>query len=163
MKIHSYAIRYFCVIFLIITLSPAISLATEDIPDEYEGVYIVIDKDEKQLHVYLNDIEMYRFPIATGKQASDTPTGLFLIVTKVKQPWYLPKNIAGGSPQNPLGTRWMGLNVPQTNGYKYGLHGTNNPASIGSAVSQGCIRLRNEHIEFLYEHIHLGTYVKIID
>jgi len=43
----------------------------------------------------------------------------------------------------------------------YGLHGTNNPASIGQAVSHGCVRLRNEDIEYLYDRVPLGTPVYI--
>lgn len=156
-----------CQIHLI--LSPTFAQETsfdsrkDPIVDEFEGVYLEINKSNNMLYVYLNDHIMYTFPVATGASKAHTPEGTFLIVTKVENPWYLPKQIRGGSPKNPLGTRWMGLNVPGNNGFKYGLHGTNNPASIGHHVSQGCIRMHNHDVEWLYEHIPIGTYVRIID
>jgi lipoprotein-anchoring transpeptidase ErfK/SrfK len=133
------------------------------IPEEYEGVHLVINKATNHLTVYLNYKPIYRFGVGTGKNRSLTPEGTFKIVTKVKNPWYLPKNIAGGDPDNPLGRRWIGLNVPNTNGYKYGIHGTNNSSSIGKYVSQGCIRMKNEDVEWLFSHIPLQTPVVIID
>jgi lipoprotein-anchoring transpeptidase ErfK/SrfK len=135
----------------------------ETIVDEYEGVFLEINKATHRLHVYLNDHIIYSFAVATGRSKGHTPEGTFKIVSKIENPWYVPKNIEGGSPRNPLGTRWMGLNVPGTNGYKYGIHGTNNPASIGHSVSGGCIRMYNQDAEWLYEHIPLNTYVRIID
>ncbi|MGB9802898.1 LysM peptidoglycan-binding domain-containing protein, partial [Desulfofundulus sp.] len=57
------------------------------------------------------------------------------------------------------GTRWMGLDIP---GGNYGIHGTNNPDSIGKAVSNGCIRMYNHHIEELFPHVPLGTPVRIV-
>ncbi|GAB7388945.1 hypothetical protein BSNK01_27830 [Bacillaceae bacterium] len=133
----------------------------EGIREGEEGVYLKIDKRTNKLYVILNDVPVYSFPVATGKTKNLTPEGVFRIVAKVKNPWYLPKNIPGGDPQNPLGTRWLGLSVPNTGGYTYGIHGTNNPRSIGHRVSQGCIRMHNQHVEWLYRHIPLGTRVVI--
>ncbi|WP_047150492.1 L,D-transpeptidase [Aneurinibacillus tyrosinisolvens] len=134
---------------------PCEALALED------EVHIEINKTSNQLTVFLNDAPVYTFPVATGKTPELTPEGEFTVITRVKNPWYLPKNIAGGSPDNPLGNRWIGLDVPETRGYKYGIHGTNNPHSIGYRVSQGCIRMRNRDVEWLYRHIPLGTKVII--
>ncbi len=128
--------------------------------DEDE-VYIRIDKSKNRLSVILNDIPVYHFRVATGRQSQPTPVGEFRIVTKVVHPYYLPKKIAGGDPSNPLGTRWMGLSVG--NGYKYGIHGTHRPYSIGHSVSSGCIRMNNRDIEFLFRHIPLRTRVVIVD
>ncbi|OEF99113.1 hypothetical protein BHF71_02285 [Vulcanibacillus modesticaldus] len=130
-------------------------------PEKYEGVYLEINKTSNTLKVYLNGYVVYTFRIATGKNEELTPEGLFRIITKVKNPWYLPKNIPGGDKKNPLGTRWLGLNVPGTGGYKFGIHGTNNPYSIGHHVSQGCIRMHNKDVEWLYRHIPLQTPVLI--
>lgn len=124
-----------------------------------EEVYIAIHKRTNRLTVLMNDSPVYSFAIATGRNEL-TPEGEFRIVTKVYKPYYLPKKIAGGDPDNPLGTRWMGLSIG--NGYKYGIHGTNRPASIGHSVSSGCIRMRNRDIEFLYRHIPLKTRVFIV-
>lgn len=128
---------------------------------EEEEVYLLIDKSSNQLIVILNDQPIFHFPIATGKDIHLTPIGSFRITRKVKNPWYIPKNIPGGDSRNPVGTRWLGLNVPHTDGYKYGIHGTNDPSSIGKHVSQGCIRMKNEDIEWLYQHIPLSTRVVI--
>ncbi|MBP2645783.1 MAG: ErfK/YbiS/YcfS/YnhG family protein [Firmicutes bacterium] len=58
-----------------------------------------------------------------------------------------------------FGTRWMGLNVPWG---IYGIHGTNNPWSIGRYASHGCIRMRNRDVEELFEWVPIGTEVKIV-
>lgn len=131
------------------------------IPEQYEGVYLEINKTKNILNVYLNGNIVYSYPVATGKTDAQTPEGSFKIITKVKEPWYLPKNIPGGDKRNPLGTRWLGLNVPNTGGYKYGIHGTSNPYSIGYHVSSGCIRMYNKDVEWLYRHIPLNTSVII--
>jgi lipoprotein-anchoring transpeptidase ErfK/SrfK len=123
-----------------------------------DDVYILINTKKNRLTIILNDVPIYKFRIATGK-SNLTPEGDFKIVTKVTNPFYLPKKIAGGNKNNPLGTRWMGLDVG--NGYKYGIHGTNRPSSIGHSVSSGCIRMRNKDIEFIYRHIPLHTRVVI--
>lgn len=126
-----------------------------------DEVHIVINKTTNRLTIFVNDTPVYVFPVATGKNKHLTPEGEFLVITQVENPWYVPKNVPGGSPKNPLGTRWLGLNVPGTGGYKYGIHGTNNPASIGHHVSQGCIRMHNKDIEWMYRNIPLGTRVVI--
>ncbi len=130
-------------------------------PEQVEGVYIEVNKTNNTLKVFLNGNDVYTFKVATGKNEALTPEGTFKIITKVKKPWYLPKNIPGGDKRNPLGTRWLGLNVPNTGGYKYGIHGTNNPASIGHHVSSGCIRMYNKDVEWLDSHIPLNTPVII--
>ncbi len=143
-------------LFLILLLTwPEISFAEED------NVHVVVSKRNHQLTVFLNDASIYTFTVATGKTSDMTPEGAFHIIRKVKNPWYLPKNIRGGDPDNPIGTRWIGLNVPNTDGYKYGIHGTNDPESIGKNISQGCIRMKNEDIEWLFRHLPLETQVII--
>ncbi|WP_248926812.1 L,D-transpeptidase [Paenibacillus hamazuiensis] len=134
--------------------------ALPDRPDEMEeGVHLVIDKSANRLTVFLNNHPVRSFPVATGRSKALTPSGDFSISTKIKNPWYIRKNIPGGSPRNPLGTRWLGLSVPGTGGYTYGIHGTNNPYSIGSHASSGCIRMYNRDVEWLFRHIPKGTRV----
>lgn len=89
-----------------------------------------------------NLVKTYR--VATGKPTTPTPKGTFTIVNKQVNP--------GG----PFGTRWMGLSEPH-----YGIHGTNNPASIGTAASNGCIRLNNIDVEELFNLVTVGTTVNI--
>ncbi|SDC68055.1 L,D-transpeptidase catalytic domain [Paenibacillus sp. UNCCL117] len=126
-----------------------------------EGVYLIIEKKTNRLSVVHNGRIIRTMPVATGRRKGLTPTGTFRIVTKIVKPWYVRKQIPGGDPANPLGTRWMGLNVPGTGGYTYGIHGTNRPYAIGSSVSSGCIRMLNRDVEWLYRHMPLGTVVLI--
>ncbi|WP_372813469.1 L,D-transpeptidase [Paenibacillus sp.] len=128
-----------------------------------EGVYLLIEKKANRLSLIHNGRVYRSFPVATGRRRELTPTGTFHIVTKIVKPWYVRKQIPGGHPKNPLGTRWMGINVPGSGGYTYGIHGTNRPYAIGSSVSSGCIRMLNRDIEWLYRHIPLGTVVVIQD
>ncbi|QOY34966.1 L,D-transpeptidase family protein [Anaerobacillus isosaccharinicus] len=134
------------------------------INNQPKGSYsIKINKGTNQLIVYLNNEQVRTFPIATGKNSSLTPEGTFKIVNKVEKPWFNPENIPGGDSRNPLGSHWLGLNVPGTNGYTYGIHGTNNPASIGSYASKGCIRMHNSDIQWLYQHLPMQTIVEIVN
>lgn len=126
-----------------------------------EGVYLIINKTSNRLTVVLNGQAIWFFPVATGRTKHLTPTGRFHIITKVVNPWYVRKRIPGGDRRNPLGSRWMGINVPGTSGYTYGIHGTNRPYSIGSSASSGCIRMHNRDVEWLFRHIPLGTVVII--
>lgn len=146
-------------VFLLVALS-FFSFAN-DISAQEEGAHLVITKSKHTLEVFLNGYPVYTFKIATGITPDKTPEGTFHIIRKVKNPWYIPKNIRGGDPNNPLGTRWLGLDAPNTDGYKYGIHGTNEPESIGRNVSQGCVRMLNEDVEWLFRHIPLGTKVII--
>ena len=82
-------------------------------------------------------------------------------MNKIKDPWYSPKGIPGKDSQNPLGTRWLGLSVTGTGGTTYGIHGTNNPSTIGKYVSLGCIRMNNKDVQRLYDSIPIGTVVLI--
>lgn len=142
---------------ILLTLTPQPTYAMEPTEDE---VHLVIDISSHRLQVYLNGYVLYSFPVATGK-GYRTPEGQFKIANKLLHPWYMPKKIPGGDKRNPFGTRWMGLSVPGTGGYKYGIHGTNRPWSIGRSVSSGCIRMRNQDIEWLFRHIEIGTPVTI--
>jgi lipoprotein-anchoring transpeptidase ErfK/SrfK len=132
-------------------------------PKPLSDSYIHIDKSENQLTYYYFKTKVRTFTVATGKTEIDTPTGVFPVKMLVKNPWYLKKNIAGGDPQNPLGKRWIGFEVPGTDGSKYGIHGTNHPETIGTHASAGCVRMRNEDVVWLYEHVHVGTLVEIED
>lgn len=128
-----------------------------------EGMYLVITKSTNRLTVIMNGHVTHSFPIATGRSKELTPEGQFRVSTKVRKPWYIRKQIPGGHKDNPLGTRWLGLNVPGTGGYTYGIHGTNRPWSIGTRASSGCIRMYNKDVEWLFRHVSRGTVVIIKD
>lgn len=160
-----------CVVLLLVLLASAPAAAApagQSAPDplaglQEEGVYLLIEKKYNRLTVMTNGRARYSFPVATGRTKGLTPVGTFRIVTKIVKPWYVRKQIAGGHPRNPLGSRWMGLSVPGTGGYTYGIHGTNRPYSIGHSASSGCVRMHNRDVEWLFRHIPIGTVVVVRD
>jgi len=123
---------------------------------------IVINKKTNELAFYNHGKLQMREKVATGKTNELTPEGLFTVTVKAKNPFYRKKNIPGGHPNNPLGTRWIGFNAKNTGGRIYGVHGTNNPSSIGHYISNGCIRMNNQAIERLYENVPIGTKIKVV-
>lgn len=125
--------------------------------------FIIINVATNQL-AYIYDEQIKEVvPAATGKHGSETPLGLFTITVKAEQPYYRKRNIPGGHPNNPLGSRWIGFDALNTEGRTYGIHGTNRPSSVGYPVTSGCIRLYKETIESLYTQIPIGTKVLITD
>lgn len=120
---------------------------------------IEINKHTNYLYLYSNGDVIKTYRVATGKTSTPTPVGTFVIGVKINQPGW--KNIPGGHPNNPLGPRWNGLVINQDSARKYGIHGTNKPSSIGDHVSDGCIRMHNEQVIELYNHIYEGVPVWI--
>ncbi len=123
---------------------------------------IIINKQTNQLAFIQYGKIISTYKVATGKTTDLTPEGTFTVIVKAKDPYYRKKNIPGGSPLNPLGSRWIGFDANNTDGRTFGIHGTNNPASIGKHVSQGCVRMLNKHVEKLFEQVPIGTTVKIV-
>lgn len=124
--------------------------------------FIIVNKETNQL-AFIDDGEIQGiYPVATGVTSELTPEGKFDIIIKAKDPYYRRKNIVGGSPDNPLGTRWIGFNANGTDGRIYGIHGTNHEWSIGKYISNGCIRLKNSEVENLYDRIPIGTKIVIV-
>jgi lipoprotein-anchoring transpeptidase ErfK/SrfK len=118
---------------------------------------VLVSIADRKLAVVENGKVLAYFPVAVGSEASPSPTGEFVIVRRVANPTYYHAGVVLPAGQdNPVGTRWMGLNVKG-----YGIHGTNAPASIGHATSHGCIRLRNRDVERLFAMLHVGDVVKI--
>ena len=135
-------------------------LFTEEVP---EGDWIIINKSNNTLYHLKSKEIINKYPVATGKDVKYTPEGKFTIITKYINPaWggagrYKP--IKGGAPNNPLGKRWMGLNI--NGGGSYGIHGNSDEGSIGRYASLGCIRMFNKDVEILYDLINKGTAVWI--
>lgn len=122
--------------------------------------FIVVNKTKHILTVYNNGNIHKKYPVAVGKPSTPTPDYRFYIMNKAINPaWggmggrYTP--VAGGLPNNPLGTRWMGLSTETYRGY--GIHGNSSPRSIGQEVSSGCIRMINQDAEDLYSYIPINT------
>jgi L,D-transpeptidase ErfK/SrfK len=113
------------------------------------------------------------FPVAIGRQGWETPVTETSLVAKQRDPaWYPPESIrrehaAEGDPlprvvppgpDNPLGRHALRLGIPG-----YLIHGTNKAFGVGMRVSHGCIRMLPEDVEALFEHIPVGTRVRIIN
>ncbi|WNS41133.1 L,D-transpeptidase family protein [Paenibacillus sp. MMS20-IR301] len=122
---------------------------------------IIVNKKTNTLAYFSGGKLEKEFPVATGKTKSLTPEGSFKIVVKIKNRPYYKEKIPGGDPANPLGDRWLGLEVNNTYGTTYAIHGNNNEASIGKYVSAGCIRMHNDDIHWLYPRIAKNTTVII--
>jgi len=118
---------------------------------------IVVSLADRKLAVMEAGRVVKIFPAAVGAPGSPSPTGSYEIVNRLVEPTYYGygKVVPPGK-GNPVGTRWMGLNVKG-----YGIHGTNDPDSIGRNASHGCIRLRNRDVEELFEMVAVGDAVEL--
>jgi lipoprotein-anchoring transpeptidase ErfK/SrfK len=118
---------------------------------------LVVSIPDRKLAVIENNEVVEVFTVAVGAPNSPSPTGTFTIVNRVANPtYYHPGKVIAPGPQNPIGTRWIGLNQKG-----YGIHGTDQPSSIGYAKSHGCIRLRNADVERLFERVRTGDVVEL--
>jgi lipoprotein-anchoring transpeptidase ErfK/SrfK len=120
---------------------------------------IVVDKSQNTLTLKSKDDVVKIYTVSTGKN-NCTPIGEFTIENKLKNPVHYKKGeiVPAESPDNVLGTRWMGLSVPT-----YGIHGTTDEATIGQQITEGCVRMRNKEVEELYIIVPTGTKVTIVD
>ncbi len=126
---------------------------------------IRIDLSERKLYHFSDGRLRRTYSVAVGMPAYPTPTGSFEIISKVVDPTWTPPDSdwaagmepVGPGPDNPLGTRWMGISSPSV-----GIHGTYTRSSIGTAASHGCIRMYLEQAEELFELVYVGTPVEIV-
>jgi len=127
---------------------------------------IVINIPSRTLWVYQDNAIIRYFPVGVGRPGFMTPVGHYAIISKVVDPgWenpYLPNGKVRLAPgeDNPLGTRWMGFY--EKSGGEYGMHGTDNPASVGKFSSHGCVRMKVKDAEALFDLIDLGTPVEVV-
>ncbi|WP_425348915.1 L,D-transpeptidase [Halalkalibacter urbisdiaboli] len=124
--------------------------------------FIIVNVKDNQLAFFQNG-EVLHHSVATGKEGDETPIGLYTVTVKAENPYYRKRDIRGGDPKNPLGSRWIGFDANDTDGRTYGIHGTNRPNSIGYSVTAGCIRLPNRVVEALFDKVPLGTKILITD
>ena len=118
---------------------------------------VVVSIPDRKLAVIENDQVVQVYTVAVGAPNSPSPTGTFTIVNRVANPtYYHPGKMIPAGPQNPIGTRWIGLSQKG-----YGIHGTDEPSSIGYAKSHGCIRLRNADVERLFARVRPGDVVEL--
>jgi lipoprotein-anchoring transpeptidase ErfK/SrfK len=135
---------------------------------------ILVDTDRRSLYFILGDDEAICYGVAVGKEGFSW-AGIAKIGRKVEWPtWTPPKDMIKrrpelarfangmpGGPDNPLGARALYL----FDGGKdtlFRIHGTNEPESIGTAASSGCIRMLNEEVIELYDNVRIGTKVIVV-
>jgi len=138
---------------------------------DYAGPYapgtVIVNTTERRLYYVLGGNKAIRYGIGVGRQGFEW-NGSQTISRKQEWPdWHppaemiqrrpdLPRYMAGG-PENPLGARAMYLGSSL-----YRIHGSNEPDTIGQAVSSGCIRMLNEDVVDLYERVKVGTMVVVL-
>jgi lipoprotein-anchoring transpeptidase ErfK/SrfK len=138
---------------------------SKDLARRY-GTVITISRSQFRLRLFKRLKFSKSYGVAVGQSAYPTPTGLYSVANKAvnpawtapNSPWagaYRNETVAGGSAENPLKARWMGI----VNGV--GIHGTGDPGSIGSAASHGCIRMTVPDVIDLYPRVPVGTPVLI--
>jgi hypothetical protein len=119
---------------------------------------LVVSLSDRKMALLENGSVKKIYVVAVGKQSTPSPTGTFTIVSRLSNPTYSHRGrVVEPGPDNPVGTRWMGLSLKG-----YGIHGTNAPNSIGKAASHGCIRMAKVDIEELFDAVRAGDQVVII-
>jgi len=145
-----------------------VQLPTEHILPDAPRTGLVINVPEMQLYDYTVGPEPEVFAIAIGDQMDPSLVGAFRIGRKREHPtWTVPASIRAEKPQlpavvppgpdNPLGDHWMTIGTTS-----YGVHGTNNPWSIGREATHGCIRLYNDEIARLYARTRERTPLRLV-
>jgi len=141
-------------------------VSTEQLAERYPAV-IIVNRGSFTLSLYRNLKFSKSYGIAVGKVGLETPAGLYHVQNKAINPawtmpdsdWVAPKDrgkvIPGGTPENPLKARWLGIYDGA------GIHGTDAEHSIGTAASHGCIRMRIPEVKELYEQVPVSAPVYI--
>jgi lipoprotein-anchoring transpeptidase ErfK/SrfK len=137
------------------TPAPKVAPGTNATPGPKRLVLVSIPDRKLALLKDGKVLKVYR--VAVGSSNSPSPSGEFAIVDRITNPtYYHPHVVIPASEESPIGTRWVGLNRKG-----YGIHGTNEPRSIGRAASHGCIRMSNREIAQFFELVRVGDPVEI--
>ena len=140
-------------------------LASASIQSAGEATSIYLDLRQRRISVIRNGQSIGRWPVAIGDPKTPTPTGVFRVETKLVNPQYESTKSGRVHPvtglKSPLGHRWIGF--LQQGPDQFGIHGTPWPhwVKIRAAVSNGCVRMLNAHVQKLYELVEVGTPVRI--
>jgi L,D-transpeptidase ErfK/SrfK len=142
---------------------PVTGIATPEVLQLSEE-RIVVHLSQFRVFLIRDGKRVFSAPIAIGMPGHATPTGTYEIISKIKNPTWVPPNspwAAGLEPippgvNNPLGTRWIGTSAPNI-----GFHATPADYSVGHAASHGCMRMHRADVERLYDLVRVGTPVDI--
>ena len=151
-------------------LAPA--SARETVPFDKPGLRpgtIVVSAKERRLYLVTGPGQAIRYPVAVGRRGKQWQGEVRISAKYVEPAWTppdevkrdnpkLPDVIPGGTAANPMGARAMTL----SGGGQYAIHGTNQPKSIGTFASYGCVRMYNEDIIDLYGRVGVGTKVVML-
>jgi lipoprotein-anchoring transpeptidase ErfK/SrfK len=119
---------------------------------------ILVSLEDRRLALIEDGQVKKIYRVAVGKDSAPSPIGTFTIQDRVANPtYYHDGKVIPPGPENPVGTRWMGLSKAG-----YGIHGTNEPHSIGKAASHGCIRMSRRDLEDLFAQARAGDTVEIV-
>jgi lipoprotein-anchoring transpeptidase ErfK/SrfK len=141
-------------------------VTTEELAEKYPAI-LIVDRPGFRLSLYKNLKLVKTYSVAIGAVGLETPAGLYHIQNKAVNPaWTMPhsdwvapadrgKVVPGGVPENPLKARWLGIFDGA------GIHGTDNEASIGTAASHGCVRMRIPDVIELYDEVPVGAPIYI--
>ena len=127
-----------------------------------ENNQLIVDLSDRRVYVLRGDLVIASYSIAVGKKGWETPTGSFQVMYRQLNPtWRHPitGKIFPSGADSPLGDRWIGFWSDGRN--QIGFHGTPDDEVIGSAISHGCLRMRNPDVRLLYKQVSLGTPVEV--
>jgi lipoprotein-anchoring transpeptidase ErfK/SrfK len=143
-------------------LPPLDASGYQPLQPEDQTIRLVLRLGERQVYVYQGKAAIAIYPVAIGRPDTPTPTGEFQVFEMIEDPaWQNPRTgeVEAPGADGSLGTRWIGF-VEMSNGV-IGFHGTPNRSSIGRAASHGCVRMRNEDVVAMFEHVSVGTIVTV--
>ncbi|MBK7877973.1 MAG: L,D-transpeptidase [Planctomycetes bacterium] len=129
-----------------------------------ERVSVLVDLSAHWAFYRIGDEITAAWPVGVGKQGSETKPGAYRVGDKRRDPMWFPPGqepVPFGDPRNPLGSRWIELELPDGRATHLGFHGTNEPESVGKDASQGCLRMRQADVEELFEILPAGVTVEI--
>jgi lipoprotein-anchoring transpeptidase ErfK/SrfK len=135
--------------------------------------YIQITLSERTLRVFSNEQRLlFHCPVSIARRVDKRPSGELRVKVRVNQPNYTfnpailkataqregitQKFIIQPGPNNPVGTAWIGLNLPS-----YGIHGTPEPEKVGRSESSGCFRLANWNAETLLDAVRVNMPIHV--
>jgi lipoprotein-anchoring transpeptidase ErfK/SrfK len=126
-------------------------------PSQRTPRQVLVSITDRKLAVLEDGRVIRTFSVSVGAALSPSPTGEFQIINRLANPtYYHPGTVIPPGDGNPVGPRWIGLSQKG-----FGIHGTNQPRSIGHAASHGCIRLNNRDVVRLFEMVGVGDTVSI--